>query len=346
MATKELLMKQKNKDHSFAGWLLLVTSSTIIFSFVLSVSIFGLIRAFNFKSLVTNTTIYFLFVLGISLIIDLMIIAIYSKPVTNSLQKVKNAMRAVSKGKFDTKLSPVKNQVANELITDFNTMVDELNSNKLMKTDFISNFSHEFKTPIVSIHGFAKILLDNPNLPVEQKQEYLQIIVEQSERLSNLASNTLLISKLNSKTIIEKTTFSLDEHMRESILLFSNIQNYDLQINLDEVSINANKELLSQVWINLIGNAIKYANKQISISLTKQDNTAIVEFKNDGTTITDEQAERIFDKFYQADNSHNTKGFGLGLSIAKKIINLHNGSISCNNKQKNTTIFTIKLPLD
>lgn len=338
-------MKQKNKDHSFAGWLLLITSCTIIFSFILSLSIFGLIKLFNFKSLIANTTIYFLLVLGISLVIDLLIIAIYSKPVTSSLQKVKNAMRAVSKGKFDTKLQPVKNKVANELITDFNKMVDELNSNKLMRTDFISNFSHEFKTPMVSIHGFAKILKENPDLPAEQQQEYLQIIVEQSERLSNLATNTLLISKLNSKTILEKTTFSLDENIRENILLFNNLQNFNLQINMDNVSVCANKELLSQVWINLISNAIKFAEKNIIINLTSDSRFVNIEFINDGNPPTAEQLEHLFDKFYQVDPSHNGNGFGLGLSIAQKIILLHGGSITCTATPENTTIFTIKLPV-
>ena len=339
-------MKRKNKDHSFAGWLLLITSCVIIFSFLVSILIFNLIKIFNFKSVVANTTIYFFLVIGISSLIDLALLALYSKPITKSLQQVKNAMREVSKGKFDTKLEPVKNKVANELVADFNTMVKELNSNKLMKTDFISNFSHEFKTPIVSINGFAKILKDNPDLPEDQKQEYLQIILEQSERLSKLATNTLLVSKLNSQTIIEKTIFSLDEHIRENILLFNNLHNFDLTIDLDNISIFGNKELLSQVWINLINNAIKFADKTISITLRKQDSNAVIEFKNDGTTITDEQVEHVFDQFYQADSSHAVMGHGLGLSIANKIITLHNGTITCDNTQKGITIFTIILPIN
>lgn len=336
---------KKNKDHSFAGWLLLITTCTIIFSFILSVSIFGLIRAFNFKSIVTNTTIYFLLVLLLSLLIDFLAIAIFSKPITKSLQKVKTAMNAVSKGKFDTKLEPVKNKVANELITDFNTMVDELNSNKLLRTDFISNFSHEFKTPIVSVNGFAKILLENPDLPPEQKQEYLQIIVEQSERLSNLATNTLLISRLNSKTIIEKASFSLDENIRECILLFTEPQQAKLNIDLQEIDIVANKDLLSQVWINLISNAYKFAKDNILLKLCKQDDFAVFTIKNDGS-ISNEQKQHIFDKFYQADNSHSTDGFGLGLSITKKIVSLHNGTIECDNTQENNISFIVKLPLN
>lgn len=339
-------MKRKNKDHSFAGWLLLITSCVIIFSFLVSILIFNLIKIFNFKSVVANTTIYFFLVIGISSLIDLALLALYSKPITKSLQQVKNAMREVSKGKFDTKLEPVKNKVANELVADFNTMVKELNSNKLMKTDFISNFSHEFKTPIVSINGFAKILKDNPDLPEDQKQEYLQIILEQSERLSKLATNTLLVSKLNSQTIIEKTIFSLDEHIRENILLFNNLHNFDLTIDLDNISISGNKELLSQVWINLINNAIKFADKTISITLRKQDANAVIELKNDGLTITDEQVRHIFDQFYQADSSHSVMGHGLGLSIANKIVTLHNGTITCDNTQKGATIFTIILPLN
>lgn len=337
-------MKNKDKDHSFAGWLLVITSSTIIFSFILSISIFALIKVFNIRSLVANTTIYFVFVLGISLIVDLLIISIYSKPLTKSLQKIKNAMRQVSKGDFGTKLSPVKNKMANELITDFNTMVDELNSNTLMKTDFISNFSHEFKTPIVSINGFAKILKDNPNLPQSQKQEYLQIICEQSDRLSNLATNTLLLSKLNSQTIIEKNEFSLDENIRECMLMFNDLQKFELDISFCDIKIVASKELLSQVWINLINNAIKYADKKISLSCTQQNDCAVFVISNDGVGINDDQKSKIFDKFYQADSSHSSAGHGLGLSIAKKIIELHGGTICCDNSN-NFTSFVVKLPL-
>lgn len=339
---------KKDKDHSFAGWLLLITSTTIIFSFTVSASIFGLIRALNIKSIIANTTIYFLFVLGLSFVVDITIVSIYSKPLTKSLQNVKNAMREVSKGNFKTKLTPVKNKMTNELITDFNTMVDELNSNKLMKTDFISNFSHEFKTPIVSINGFAKILRENPNLPEEQKQEYLQIILEQSERLTNLATNTLLISKLNSHTIIEKKSFSLDENIRECILLLSDLQKFELDISLEEMNILANKELLSQVWINLLGNATKYADKiiNINLSLTEDKQSAKFCITNDGATITDEQLKHIFEKFYQADNSHSSSGQGLGLSIAQKIIHLHDGTIMCDNSSPNSTTFIIELPLN
>lgn len=339
---------KKDKDHSFAGWLLLITTTTIVFSFIVSASIFGLIRALNIKSIIANTTIYFLFVLGLSFVVDITIVSIYSKPLTKSLQNVKNAMREVSKGNFKTKLNPVKNKMTNELITDFNTMVDELNSNKLMKTDFISNFSHEFKTPIVSINGFAKILKENPNLPDEQKQEYLQIILEQSERLTNLATNTLLISKLNSHTIIEKKKFSLDENIRECILLLSELQKFELDISLSEMDICANKELLSQVWINLLGNATKYANRIIKVSLllAEDKKTARFYITNDGTTITNIQLEHIFEKFYQADSSHSSSGQGLGLSIAQKIVNLHGGNIKCDNSKPSSTTFIVELPLN
>ena len=117
-------------------------------------------------------------------------------------------------------------------------------------------------------------------------------------------------------------------------------------LDLDNISISGNKELLSQVWINLINNAIKFADKTISITLRKQDSNAVIEFKNDGTTITDEQVEHVFDQFYQADSSHAVMGHGLGLSIANKIVTLHNGTITCDNTQKGTTIFTIILPIN
>ncbi len=338
-------MKQKNKKHTFSAWLLVITSAVITFSFILSIFITMILAYLKVPSVLANTTLYFLLVLAISFVIDFAIIIPFSKRVTKNLQDIKNAMNKVSNGNLDVKLPPVKNELANELVLDFNRMIDELNSNKLLRSDFISNFSHEFKTPIVSVHGFAKILLENPDLPQEQKKEYLQIIVEQSERLSNLATNTLLISKINSQTIIEKQEFSLDENIRECILLFTGNEKVDISIDLDKVNIFANKDLLSQVWVNLINNALKYAKKKVKIKLIATKDTATFFISNDGTTITDEQKKRIFEKFYQIDNSHSSSGFGLGLSIAKKIVLLHNGTIECDNLVKNKTTFVVKLPI-
>ena len=121
---------------------------------------------------------------------------------------------------------------------------------------------------------------------------------------------------------------------------------FNILIADDDINICANRELLSQVWINLINNAIKYANSKISIKLSVNSDIATIEFKNDGGNLSNQQVEHIFDKFYQTDKSHASNGFGLGLSIAKKIIDLHQGSIICNNSHKNQTIFIITLPLE
>lgn len=222
---------------------------------------------------------------------------------------------------------------------------------EVLRTDFINNFSHEFKTPIISIKGFAEILKDD-DLSKEEKNEYLDIIIEESKRLSSLATNVLNLSKIETQVILNDIQrFNIGEQIRQSILLLDSkfqAKNILLDINIEDCYINGNKEMLNQVWVNLLDNAIKFNSKNgiVSINMKKEEGNIFINITDTGVGIESESIPKIFDKFYQGDISHATHGNGLGLTIVKKIIKLHGGTIECDSIVSKGTKFTIILPIE
>ena len=262
------------------------------------------------------------------------------------------SMHALAAGHFATRLEPKgfmwKYPAYKELSDTFNTLAEELEDTELLRSDFINNFSHEFKTPIVSIAGFAK-LLQRGNLTEEQTGEYLEIIENESMRLSYMATNVLNLTKVENQAILtDVTEFNLAEQIRDSILLLVNkweAKNLDFRLEMDELSVQANEELLKQVWINLVHNAIKFTPEGGLIEITTQDlgDKLSVTVTNHGSQIPPEAMARIFNKFYQADESHATEGNGVGLAIVKRVVSLHNGTVAVAS-QNNITSFTVTLP--
>ncbi len=234
-----------------------------------------------------------------------------------------------------------------ETSDSFNKMAEELEGSQLLRSDFINNISHEFKTPIVSIAGFAK-LLKKDDLTEEQKKEYINIIEEESLRLASMATNVLNLTKVENQSILtEISDFNLTEQIRSCLLLLESKwtkKNIVPVITMDELEINANEELLKQVWINLLDNAIKFApeNSEVTVSSTANENHLSISIKNEGT-ITEEYKDKIFNRFYQADESHSKEGNGVGLAIVKKIAELHSGSVNVKS-QDNIVEFFVTLP--
>lgn len=229
-------------------------------------------------------------------------------------------------------------------------MAEELGGIEVLRTDFINNFSHEFKTPIISIKGFAEILKDD-DLSKEEKNEYLDIIIEESKRLSSLATNVLNLSKIETQVILNDIQrFNIGEQIRQSILLLDSkfqAKNILLDINIEDCYINGNKEMLNQVWVNLLENAIKFnrENGIVSVNIKKKEENIFIHISDTGLGIAKESIPKIFDKFYQVDTSHSTNGNGLGLAIVKKIVELHNGTIKCDSIVSKGSKFTIMLPI-
>ena len=262
-----------------------------------------------------------------------------------------HAMHAVSQGDFSVRVDAedVPGDMG-ELACSFNDMAAELGSLELFRKDFINNFSHEFKTPIVSIRGFAK-QLEREDLTEEQRREYLGIIVSESDRLANMASNVLLLSKLENQTIVtDKASFALDEQLRRAILLLEkqwSEKEIELDVDLEDIGYYGNEEMLNHVWVNLLGNAIKFSPKgaPLSVKLRREGDTAVATVKDAGPGMDDATRARVFEKFFQGDNAHATEGNGLGLALVRRIVDLCGGEVAVESAPGKGAAFTVKLPI-
>ncbi len=287
---------------------------------------------------------------GVSLVLGSVLAFFVMKRFLKPIDSLIAANKRVAEGDFTVRVEEAPNHAGEiyALIHSFNLMVSELESVELYRSDFINNFSHEFKTPIVSVRGFAR-QLKNPNLTEEQRQEYLEIIINESEKLCNMSGNVLEISKLEHQTmVVDKTIVSLDEQIRNCILLLERQwKNKDIQweLNLSPIEYCCNADLLSQVWKNLLENAIKYVEKGgiIRVDLTEEKEQVCVSVTDNGCGIPEEMLPRVFEKFYQCDLSHQKTGNGLGLSIVKRIVDLCNGCISVKSCVNQGTSFAVEL---
>ena len=262
-----------------------------------------------------------------------------------------NAMGKVSRGDFSVRVDGEDIPGAmGEVVQSFNGMASELGGIEMFRKDFINNFSHEFKTPIVSIRGFAK-QLERDDLTEEQRREYAHIIVTESERLANMSSNILLLTKLENQQIItNKTEYRLDEQLRNCILLLEkqwSAKEIDLSLNLDEITYTGDEEMMSHVWVNLINNGIKFSpvGGVLELSCCKREKQIEVVVRDHGEGMSPETEKRIFEKFYQGDSAHATEGNGLGLSLVKRIVDLCGGKIEVESTLGAGTAFTVLLPV-
>ncbi len=284
-------------------------------------------------------------------IIGIVVSTISSRVVLKRIRQFIEATGRLSRGDFSTRLNIKYPPEFIVLSKNFNRMAEELGGMEVLRTDFINNFSHEFKTPIISIKGFAEILKDD-SLSKEERDEYLDIIIEESQRLSYLATNVLNLSKIETQAILKDTQkFNVGEQIRQNILLLESkfkAKNISLNINIDDCTLNGNKEMLSQVWLNLLNNSIKFTNENgvISVDVKKNEDNIFITFSDNGIGISEGDISKIFDKFYQGDTSHATKGNGLGLTIVKKIIELHLGTITCESVLSKGTKFKIVIPIE
>lgn len=298
-----------------------------------------------------NLPIIFLIVVGGVILLSFLISILLGKFPLKPVNELINCMNQLAAGDFKTRLhfgkTISKHKIFKEISASFNTLAEELENTETLRSDFVNNFSHEFKTPIVSIAGLAK-LVNKGNLSEEQKKVYLLAIEEESMRLASMATNVLNLTKVENQAILTDVSgFNLSEQIRSSVLLLENKwtkKNIELALDFDEYQIEANDELLKQVWINLIDNAIKFSPEggEVTVDINENEVDYDVSIKNIGQ-IPLENQQKIWNKFYQADESHASEGNGIGLAIVKKIVELHNGDVSvqCDGE---TVCFTVKLP--
>ncbi len=346
------------KKHDKVKFSLIIQFTWIIFiSFLISMLIVlfatAIMRWAGIDFRAFNTILILVFGFAVSLILGTLFAVLFFKRTVNLADDLKMALKRISKGDYSVRLentSDNKDGILYDVIENFNKMVEELDSVTILRNDFISNFSHEFKTPIVSIKGYAELIKNGKNLTEEQKQEYLQVIIDESRRLSNLASSTLLMSKLDSQTSLTETSvFSVNEQLKQCVLVLDNefkAKNLEVKIKLGKMRVDASVDMLQQVWINLLTNAIKYTpeNGIIRITSTELEKEYIVSISDSGMGMNEETLKHIFDKYYQGDNSHSTSGNGLGLSIAKRIVELSGGKIEASSTEGKGTTFSVRLP--
>lgn len=293
-----------------------------------------------------------LFMSLISLVIGAVISFFGSRIPLRPVNELINKMNRLAAGDFKTRLKfgeiMSSHPALKELTSSFNTMAEELESTELLRGDFINAFSHEFKTPIVSITGLAN-LLEVGDLTEEQRTQYTRAIREESMRLSAMASNVLNLTKVENQTILtDVSRFNLSEQIRSAVLLLEEkwtSKDVDLQLDFEEFTIEANEEMLKQVWINLIDNAIKFVPHlgTVELEIIDKGENICVKVSNTGSEIPLDKREKIFHKFYQADESHATKGNGIGLAIVKRIVELHRGDVTVNSGG-GATSFIVTLP--
>jgi len=271
-----------------------------------------------------------------------------TKFISKPIEHISDITKEIAKGNFDVQIQYKSEDEIGVLAKNFNLMTKELKNIEYLRKDFMSNVSHEFKTPIASLQGFVELIKDK-SLSSEKFDEYTDIIIDEAKRLNNLSSNILKLSKLDNQIIQnKKTNFSLDEQLRKTIILLEeqwSKKNLELEIDLEKVNYEGDEELVQQIWINLIGNAIKFSYDYgaICISLKQNDKAVVVQIRDEGMGIAEESKARIFEKFYQGDTSRSEKGNGLGLAIVKRIIEICNGSISFESELEVGTCFTVYL---
>lgn len=272
-----------------------------------------------------------------------------SRSYFSPIKELIDALKKVTAGDFNTTLpETVKHNEIYQMNANFNRMVRELNSMELIQFDFIQNVSHEFKTPLSAIEGYASLLNDS-SLP-EELHEYTQRILESTKQLSSLTGNILRLSKLENQQIIsEKSLYSLDEQLRQAVLseeLLWGRKNLDINIDLPEIKYFGNEDLLFQVWTNLLSNAIKFTPDGGSIYINggQTANHIVVAIRDTGIGMTNETKARIFEKFYQGEQNRNMEGNGLGLALTKKIVDLCEGTIKVTSQLHQGTSFEVRLP--
>jgi len=293
--------------------------------------------------------VLFFIVLTICLLIGTIVTSFLSNWFFHPIKGLRDAMGKVADGDFSVRLQTKStSKEIQEVYLGFNLMAQELGSTEIVQSDFVSNVSHEFKTPINAIEGYTTLLQGCDDLD-DEYQQYVDKILFNTKRLSTLVGNILLLSKIESQSIQTKqTNYRLDEQVRQSILALESAwtkKNIELDVDLESIDYLGNENLLHHVWNNLIGNAIKFSPNQglIQIRLFKENNTIIFSVSDNGPGLSEEATKHIFDKFYQGDAAHKEDGNGLGLALVNRILAIVGGEISAENQTDGGCVFTVKL---
>ena len=331
---------------------LFVFRMMLLAEFVTAVTVLLLHWGFDFfKELYSKPVVILLVTMIPSILIGSALSALLGNWVLSPLRETIRAAKKIGEGDFSVRVHENYGiDEVTEMQETFNHMAEDLGRLEIFRKDFINNFSHEFKTPIVSIRGFAH-QLRHEDLPPEKREEYLEIICKESDRLARLSSQVLLLSRYENQTIVtDQTSYDLDEQIRRCILLLEkqwSEKDIELDIDLDVVRCYANEEMLSQLFVNLLGNAIKFTPNggTVGVSLRQENTMVTVKVSDTGIGIPEKNREAIFDRFYQGDTSHKSEGNGIGLTLVRRIVELCGGEITVESEEGKGSVFTVTLPI-
>lgn len=345
------MKKEKNRSLRLSR-VSLNTRLTLILGCVVFASVLVAFGIVNLIKLVNPQASNFHLLLQLNifcLIIAMIATRFILKRFLEPIKTLGEAMQKVADGDFSTRVETKSTSAEiQEIFSGFNIMTKELASTEILQTDFVSNVSHEFKTPINAIEGYTTLLQSTDNID-EIENEYIEKILFNTKRLSSLVSNILLLSKIENQSIqTNRVKFRLDEQIRETIVALEQSwteKNIELNVELEETEYYGSEALTYHIWSNIIGNAVKFSpdGGTVKINLTKEQDNILFTVEDDGPGLSEEAKKHLFDKFYQADSSHKQEGNGLGLALVKRIVTIIGGEVLAENTEDGGCRFTVIL---
>lgn len=325
--------------------------TVLLFMLISGALIMALSRLGRLSFFLHRPTFLLLCVYLLCIVVSLVLAFFVNSRILTPMEQLSEASRRVATGDFSTRIAlDTTAEELNQTFSNFNDMVAALGSIDSLQSDFIASVSHEFKTPLAALEGYVTLLQDE-GLSSEERQDCMDHILSATRRLGTLCANILLLSKLENQTEPPPmTAFRLDELIRSALVdteqLWSEKQ---LQFDLEELTdtlITSSEGLLSHVFANLIGNAIKFSNIGgiIRIGIRRQAADVTIFVEDEGEGMDKETLSHIFSKFYQGDSSHKSEGNGLGLALCRQIVVLCGGSIQAESQKGHGSRFTVTLP--
>ncbi|PEY41236.1 sensor histidine kinase [Bacillus cereus] len=295
--------------------------------------------------------IFYAVLLGVIIVISLICIAVATRFIVRPIQRFTHATKEIANGKYDLALPENRKDELGTLATSFRKMTKKLQNVDRMRQEFVSNVSHEFQSPLSSIQGFSKTLQTNDLTVVEQKH-YLEIIESESRRMSSLCKQLLILASLDKEDLtLLKQPFNLGKQIRDIIFMLEwewRIKDLAVEMDVPNMQIYGDENLLYQVWTNLFINSIKFTESAGTISFEAEELETEwrISITDMGIGIPENAVKKIFDRFHKVDTARNRKvnGSGLGLSIVKKVVDLHEGAITVDSDLGKGTTFSIYLP--
>lgn len=326
---------------------LTVLMGAVVFSSILIA--YGIIALLKWLLPVTTVVPQWIQLSIISLAVTFIAARFLSRIYFEPIKVLNEGIKKVADGDFNVRLSTKASSLEiQEMFAGFNMMVKELGSTEILQSDFVSNVSHEFKTPINAIEGYTTLLQGAENID-EVEKAYVEKILFNTRRLSTLVSNILLLSKIENQSIQTRTEiYGLDEQIRETIVALESeweAKGIYLDVELESVKYNGNETMMRHVWNNLIGNAVKFSpyGGTVRIRLQHDGDKIVFTVEDEGPGLSDEAQKHLFDKFYQGDTSHKEEGNGLGLTLVKRILTIEDGEISSENMEEGGCRFVVTL---